>query len=288
MNKDFLSLLRNPVSKEPLFLSDNGSTLTDGELDFETIKSVPVLLPLAADKALQHYREHYEKDAEAFDYFEEWETANREENRRLHQQILKHIPQNAKTILDVGCGGAWLASALIPDGHRVISMDVSTINPVKAIQQVPSQYHWGLVADAYALPIKDNSLDCIVAAEIIEHVKDPKLFIANLYNALKPGGVLIITTPYNEKIQYSLCIHCNKLTPHNAHLHSFTQTKIKSISPQGAGSLVTKTFNSKVLINLKIHVLLRFLPFPLWSVMDNIFVALFGRKAHRLMLVVKK
>ena len=55
------------------------------------------------------------------------------------------------------------------------------------------------------------------------------LFIEKLIEKLKTGGKLIITTPYNEKLEYYLCVHCNLPTPKNAHLHSFNKQNIKEI-----------------------------------------------------------
>lgn len=290
MNDTFLDLLVHPVSKKPLRYDTDKALLTDGSDNFPVIKGVPVLLPQEAanQKEAFNYRDHYEKDAEAFDYFAEWHPVHKEENRRLHQQILGQIPADAKVVLDVGCGGAWLASALVPAGRQVISMDISTINPARAVEVVQSPQHWGLVADVYSLPIRPGTVDCIIASEIIEHVKDPELFLACLFNVLKPGGTLIVTTPFNETIQQSLCIHCNRLTPHNAHIHSFTREKIKALAPKMATSLKTRTFNSKVLVNLQLHLLLRFLPFPLWSLLDATLNGLFSKRALRLMLIVKK
>ena len=71
----------------------------------------------------------------------------------------------------------------------------------------------GLIADAYKLPFNPNTLDCIVASEIMEHTFNPEKFISNLLNVLKPGGKIIITTPYDEQINYHLCVHCNHPTP---------------------------------------------------------------------------
>jgi len=286
MNSFILDILVDPITQKPLHYDRRIHKLIGESGTFDIIRDVPVLLPRNQKKDLFNYQEHYEEDAKAFDYFEKWHPVYQEENRRLHQQILNVIPDNAGILLDVGCGGAWLASALIPRGKKVISMDISITNPLRAMEIVSSPSHSGLVADAFHLPVMKNSIDCIVAAEIIEHVKDPQLFIASLFSVLKPGGSLIITTPYNEAIQHSLCIHCNKKTPHHAHIHSFTETSMKSLSP--VSGAITQIFNNKLIINFKVHMLLRFLPFRLWSFTDRIICKLARRKCMRLMMVIKK
>ena len=290
MNSDFLQLLVHPVSKDTLRVQDDVLKTNNNTDTFKVIKGVPILLPSveAATKEAFNYQEHYEQDALAFDYFADWHPVHKEENNRLHQQILHQIPNNAALTLDVGCGGAWLAKALVTQGKKGMLMDISTTNPIRAVELIHSENHFGLVADVFHLPIKANSIDCIVASEIIEHVQDPELFIACLFNVLKPGGTMIITTPFNESIQQSLCIHCNQLTPHNAHIHSFTEEKIKSIAPKLATHIKTKTFNSKVLVNLQIHLLLKSLPFGAWKMIDGFCHSLMAKRDMRLMLIIKK
>ena len=74
-------------------------------------------------------------------------------------------------------------------------MDISITNPVKVLKENPGENHAAIVADAYYLPFKKNTFDVIIASEIMEHVYDPKLFIARLMEVLRPGGSLVINTP---------------------------------------------------------------------------------------------
>src|SRR5690606_6379138 len=136
MNTQFLELLREPESKEALiFETGTGTLSTANGVSYKLIEKVPVLLPQHNGQQ-PDYQTHYENDALAFDYFSDWDPITQEENRRLHQQILRQIPADASWILDVGCGGAWLAGSLCPKGRQVISMDISTANPVRALKEV--------------------------------------------------------------------------------------------------------------------------------------------------------
>jgi 2-polyprenyl-3-methyl-5-hydroxy-6-metoxy-1,4-benzoquinol methylase len=302
MDKFFLDKLVHPVYKTPLQLADDIHLADGAHPETFTIKeNVPILLTTGIAEELTKtdlhnsagssfdYKDHYQSDAATYDYFKEANNGiEREEINRLHQNILKEIPKNADWILDVGCGGGWLAKAMKGTNRHVISMDISDINPIKAIASIAYPTHYGLVADVFDLPVKENSIDCIIASEIIEHVSDPKLFLETLIKALKPGGKLIVTTPYNEQIRYSLCIHCNKLTPHNAHLHSFTEASIQRFLPQGTTSFKTKVFNNKVLVRLGLQRLFGFLPLGIWTMADNLTNALTKKRAYRLMLTIQK
>ncbi len=300
---DFLNLLVHPIHKSPLQYDESTASLISADTAdrFAIRENVPVLLTDNLHSSLatsQHhqvagttfqYKEHYQNDAVAYDYTEESDNAvEQEEINRLRQTILSQIPASAQWVLDVGCGGAWLAKALIPQGRKVISMDISDINPIRALKNTPSAHHFGLVADVFELPVKANSIDCIVASEIIEHVPDPKQFLTSLYQVLKPGGRLVVTTPYNEKIRTSLCIHCNRLTPQNAHLHSFTEQSMRRHLPDGASKVSMKVFNSKLMVKAHVQKALSFLPLSVWQPIDEIGMALTSRKAYRLMVVLEK
>lgn len=299
----FLQLLVHPIHKTPLQYDAAGNRLQDTTHgDYFPIKEhAPILLSSSLQTGLTsterhqqegtqfHYKEHYQNDAAAYDYTAESDNAvEKEEISRLRQNILSEVPETAEWTLDVGCGGAWLARALAPKRRKVISMDISDINPIRALKQISVPNHFALVADVFELPIKKGSIDCIVASEIIEHVPDPKRFLKELYGLLKPGGKLIVTTPYNELIRTSLCIHCNRLTPQNAHLHSFTEESMKKHLPEEATSVVMKVFNSKLLVKTHLQKLLHALPWNAYKMVDKVATNLTSKKAYRLMVVLTK
>ena len=43
---------------------------------------------------------------------------------------------------------------------------------------------------------KENFFDTVVICEVLEHLHSPHLGVENIYQALKPGGRLILTTPF--------------------------------------------------------------------------------------------
>ena len=43
--------------------------------------------------------------------------------------------------------------------------------------------------------INDNSFDTLISFQVIEHIKNDKLFIEEIYRILKPGGKALISTP---------------------------------------------------------------------------------------------
>lgn len=216
------------------------------------------------------YKEHYQQDAIDFDYFQVRDKGTEHSERRVREFIFAQTPKNPKRMLDVGCGKAWVAEMFSSIANEVISMDISFTNVEKALEKYPFENHSGIVADVLNLPFQENSFDCIIASEIIEHVVYPDQFIKKLIRILKPGGVLLVTTPYKEKLQYNLCIHCNKLTPRHAHIHSFDEKKLAELYSKNDVLFEYQTFANKALLHLRTHVFLHFLPFGIWRFIDKV------------------
>ncbi|MFC2129155.1 class I SAM-dependent methyltransferase [Bacteroidota bacterium] len=303
MRMKITDILIDPDTGEKLDYNQETNEFNSGDIGRFTVRienNIPVILPKKISDELKHsefhqrsntefeYLEHYQKDSEVHDYAKEADSmVVRDENRRIHQLIISKIPWDAKLVLDVGCGGGWLSKQIVNDSTQVISMDVSSENPLHALRSHPHENHFGLVADVFNLPIKEESIDCIVASEIMEHVPSPKLFIDVLLKALVKGGKLLITTPYNEKLKYHLCVHCNNQTPSNAHLHSFNETNIVKHFPESVLKWDYQLFMNNYFIKSRMSLLTRFLPFKLWRVLDKISNKVL-RKPTRFFLIIEK
>lgn len=228
---------------------------------------------------LFNYVEHYTIDAEEFDYFEARRGGTAHEERRVHEYLIAEIPKQVTSILDVGTGSAWVAETFAPKGVSVCSADISLRNTATALRRYPYPNHTAVVADVFAMPFAPASFECIIASEIIEHVVNPALFVQRLVSLLKPGGTLLVSTPYKEVLQYSLCVHCNHKTPLHAHIHSFDEAKLLSLCPPDAKATYT-TFGNKALIHARTHVALKVAPFPVWRLIDRAANLLYNRPAH--------
>lgn len=283
--KEFLiSKLADPYSGEELMFSPQNNCLENAGGETYFVKDDIAVMINAASRSTNHqtslhnnfdsnfnYLAHYETDATQFDYFKDDESrTTKQERKRSRQAIIDAVPKKAFSILDIGCGSGWVAEHFLKKGKQIISSDISITNPLKVLAKFPHKNHAGIVCDAFNLPFKNNTFDCIIASEVIEHVFDPSVFVRSLLQKLKSGGTLILVTPYNEKIEYFLCVHCNRPTPKNAHLHSFDEEKIKVIFKPFASKTSTKVYCNKYLLKLRLYNLLSFLPFGLWNVLDNL------------------
>ena len=230
---------------------------------------IPVFL-IPEDEKEKNYISHYKTDAEAFDYFRAKDKQVTHDNRRIEEYVSSFIPEGRHRILDVGSGRAWVARRFTDEETTVWSLDISYTNVRKALDRIKRENHKGLVADANNLPFADGTFDYVISTEVVEHVQEPGTFINSLLRVVKPGGKLILTTMYREKIVYSLCIHCNQLTPHNAHLHSFDENNLPGAANDDlAGKKQWHTFGNKLLNRTRSHWLLNPMTFGLWKVFDK-------------------
>lgn len=196
----------------------------------------------------------------------------------LFHRFVVHLAGKQQTILDIGSGSGW--SAAIPH-DRICFVDLSqkNLSGLKSVSSFP------VMADAAHLPFKDNSYEFIIASEILEHLNDPRAAAEEIWRILKPGGKAIVSTPYKEKIKYSLCIHCNKVTPMNAHLHSFDRSLLGSLFSSGQNRVYL--FGSKLLVLMRIPRLLKSLPGWFWRILDYPLIRLTDKAQHIILIVQK-
>ena len=89
-------------------------------------------------------------------------------------------------LLDVGCGvkpyrAMFAACSAYVGIERPGTLSKSTVVDV-----------WG---DALALPIAAASFETVLCSEVLEHVPEPSALFAEAARVLRPGGVLLLTTP---------------------------------------------------------------------------------------------
>lgn len=103
-------------------------------------------------------------------------------------------------VLDLGCAGVGVEGASEPSLHRKIrerypstwGLDAST----EAVQWLRGLGWTNLhVGDAQDFELNQR-FDTIVAGEILEHVERPGELLQRCLAHLKPGGQVIVTTPY--------------------------------------------------------------------------------------------
>ena len=138
-------------------------------------------------------------------------------------------------VLDMGCGGGRHAFELYRRGAQVVALDLDAaeLKDVAGMfaalePEVPEGATAQAVrGSAYSLPFADDSFDKIIAAEILEHLPEDSVAMAELTRVLKPGGSIAVTVPrwLPEKVCWALSddYHANE----GGHIRIYTGTILR-------------------------------------------------------------
>jgi SAM-dependent methyltransferase len=111
------------------------------------------------------------------------------------------LPAGRARVADLGCGSGMILCDLLK--MRPLwtgcGLDISraAINYARRLAEHKrvaerAHFHTGDIAD---LPYASQSLDLVIASEVIEHTPEPAQVIAEIARVLRPGGQLILTMP---------------------------------------------------------------------------------------------
>lgn len=118
-----------------------------------------------------------------------------EKYRQGHAQV-----ENLR-IFDAGCGNGFLAGHLLTCGFETAGCDESATGINIAKQQYPLvRFKVMSVYDDMA-GVFGRDWDIVVSSEVIEHLFSPRLFVRRASDLLKPGGLIVLTTPFHGYVK---------------------------------------------------------------------------------------
>jgi len=120
--------------------------------------------------------------------------------------IAKYTRIRGAKILEIGCGYGAFTSLLSQKGALVVGTEIDDISLKIARKFLGHNRQVKLVKVAdELLPFKKNYFDVVVMFDVIEHVKNPKRIMQEIYRVLKNHGTLYIEfTPYYSLIGHHL------------------------------------------------------------------------------------
>ncbi|WP_100372168.1 class I SAM-dependent methyltransferase [Bacillus sp. FJAT-45037] len=134
-----------------------------------------------------------------------------EEMKPTNGLLLEHVaryyfstPYVGGRVLDIACGTGYgsvlIAKTRKKEINELIGLDIDQ----ETIDYAKTHYYHPLVTfdvgDALDPSLKEKigTFDTILSFETIEHVPDDQLFVDRLYDLLKPGGTMIVSTPFGQ------------------------------------------------------------------------------------------
>jgi len=155
------------------------------------------------------------------------------------RELLPAIPLRARRVLDVGCGAGALGKLLKEE------RGVEEVCGVEFIEEAYERA--GKVLDRVllgnieemALPWDDGHFDCIICADVLEHLTDPSAVLAKLSRVLAPQGIIVISIPNARffdvirMLSYGSWTYCEQGIMDATHLRFFTRTDLRTMIENG-------------------------------------------------------
>jgi ubiquinone/menaquinone biosynthesis C-methylase UbiE len=120
----------------------------------------------------------------------------------IDQLIRPHLRIGSR-LLEIGCGAGNLLLQATVAGSYPVALDLS-MQALTFVRSRLKEAQFTLTAPSgfactqaigESLPFREDSFDCVLLSEVIEHLEAPQISIREAMRVLCPGGRLLITTP---------------------------------------------------------------------------------------------
>lgn len=114
---------------------------------------------------------------------------------RRHEVVYQYCADMCagQDVLEAGCGEGYGAALLASGARRVVAVDYDAATVAHVRVRYPAVEV--LEGNLAALPVADASVDVVVNFQVIEHLWDQPQFITECLRVLRPGGLLLMSTP---------------------------------------------------------------------------------------------
>ena len=112
-------------------------------------------------------------------------------------EVAALVPAAARRILDLGCSTGHLGAGLARPDRQVVGVEVDAHLATEARTRLTEVVECDLeaLADAPVPPALVEPFDCVIAADVLEHLRDPWAVVQWAADRLAPGGSLVISVP---------------------------------------------------------------------------------------------
>jgi SAM-dependent methyltransferase len=152
-----------------------------------------------------------------------------ESEKERMDQVLSLLPANTRTVLEIGARHGVMTQKLAERCHSVTALDLQ--RPSFQIDRVtPVQ------GDVQKLEFPDDSFDCVVCTEVLEHLPNVNAGAQEIVRVAKSH--ILIGVPYRQdrRVGRMTCGHCGKINPPYGHLNAFDERTIERLFPAASVS----------------------------------------------------
>ncbi len=150
-------------------------------------------------------------------------------------ELLPFIPLQARRVLDVGCGAGAFGWLLKRQRRNVEVTGLEVVERAAAqARRVLDHVLTGSI-ETMDLPFPDGHFDCIVCADVLEHLVEPAQAIRKLARVLAPDGLIVVSIPnvrYHavlESLSLGRWQYTDRGILDRTHLRFFTRPELEAL-----------------------------------------------------------
>ena len=145
------------------------------------------------------------------------------ERERLRlDDLLRLLPNRRGSLLEIGARDGYHSGILAGRFDFVVAIDLQLLEMSVTGVSIAQ-------ASVTALPFRDNAFDCVLCAEVLEHVPELEKAAAEISRVTR--GTAVIGVPFRQDTRVSklTCGRCGEINPPYGHVNTFDEGKLRSL-----------------------------------------------------------
>jgi hypothetical protein len=139
--------------------------------------------------------------------------------------LMRLVPR-VRSVLDVGARDGYLSRRLAEEIQSVVALDLT----------LPEAWHPNIsciAGDIRCLDVPDNFVECVLCAEVLEHIPGDGLVRACAEISRIAAEAIVIGVPYRQDLRLgrTKCAVCGGANPPWGHVNSFAKSDLTALFP---------------------------------------------------------